>query len=179
MSVPVETTPGDRITDAHLYGDGYITLGNIMLRGLPDVVHVEGYELVRKSELHISLACTKRLAPLIDPARPVDVERELVEEFKDVATVEPLDDFELLPEFRLVQKGIKKTLIVMAFVPGLELLYDELRDRFQTELPTQPTHITLYTLQPEAGTGILSRQQLSEISHVVDVPELLHLKRVN
>ena len=57
----------------------------------------------------------------------------------------------------------------MTSLPGLEKFFAELQEKYGVKLPLQPTHITLYTLQPEAGIGILSPHELERDSEVVDV----------
>jgi hypothetical protein len=41
----------------------------------------------------------------------------------------------------------------MAEVPGLADFFTLLGQKFQKDLPVQAPHITLYTLQPNAGIG--------------------------
>jgi hypothetical protein len=83
---------------------GYISLSNLDLGELPEIITVDGKTLSKKSEFHISLG-----------------------------------------------------------------------QKFQKELPAQVAHITLYTLQPNAGIGILSVEELQRDSEIVEVPELQRL----
>lgn len=154
------------------YSLGFIILGNLDLGNLPEHVTVQGFELSQKSEFHISLVCAYILARLIDPEHKARVEGEIVEEFKKFVARQPLSGYKLLPQFRFVQRGQKKTLIVMAEVPGLPDFFATLSHKFQVDLPLQPAHITLYTLQPNAGIGILSDEELQRDSAPVEVPGL-------
>lgn len=160
----------------HSHGSGYLSFAGIELTGLPETVIVEGQELLRKSEFHISLACLKRLAPMVTSSGPAAVEAEMVELFKDYIETEPLDEFELLPEFRRVSRDERVSLVVMTFVPGLAGYFDVLRHQYGVDFPDQPTHITLYTLQPEAGIGILSAEQIAADTQLVSVPELRDIR---
>ncbi|MCA9330761.1 hypothetical protein KC957_01830 [Candidatus Saccharibacteria bacterium] len=113
---------------------------------------------------------------MVTTSEPAIVEAEMVELFKDYVDTEPLDEFELLPEFRRVERDERVSLVVMTFVPGLLGYFDVLRHQYGVDFPDQPTHITLYTLQPEAGIGILSVEQVAADTHVVDVSQLRDIK---
>ena len=162
------------ITDRHNYDNGYIGLVNLDIGELPETIECESYTLHRKSEFHISLVCAKRIAPLIYPDDEDRGREEIVAHFLRIVKDIPLTDFELLPELRFVEKDVRKTLVVMAKVPGIKELFDRLRTEYLgVDIPTQQTHITLYTLQPEAGIGLLSKEEVDKISRPVKAPEKL------
>jgi len=157
------------ITLRHNYDNGYIGLVNLELGDLPATVTVGEYELLRKSEFHISLICAKKIAPLIDANRVEGIEAEIVETFKQFVGTNPLTSYSLTGEYRLVKRDERVTLVAMTIVPSIEDLFTALEEKYGVKLPLQPTHITMYTLQPEAGIGILSQQELVRDSTVVDV----------
>jgi hypothetical protein len=158
------------ISAHHNHNNGYIGLVNIELGDLPQKLSVGEYELVLKSEFHISLVCTKKIAVLIDPTRVDEIRAEIVESFKQFIQTTPLTDYGITNEFRLVKRDERVTLVVLAVVPGLENFFAELEERYGKNIPVQVTHITLYTLQPEAGIGILSLEELERDSKPVNVP---------
>jgi hypothetical protein len=157
------------ISEHHNYDNGYIGLVNIELDNLAKTIEVDEYELLIKSEFHVSLLCTKNIAPLIDDTNVDIIESELVEFFLDFIKTTPLDTYSATNEFRLVKNNDRVTLVGMVIVPGIEGLFTELSKKYGVSLPIQPTHITVYTLQPEKGIGILSKEQLDEESLVVNV----------
>lgn len=164
------------ITAHHNYDEGYVSLGNLLLPGLPESIEVEGDTLVRKGEFHISLVCVKRLAPLIKPDDEEAARVELVEHFQRISTDLPLNKYKLLREFRVVERDDRKTLVVMAQVPGIERLFDRLRKIYPSvDIPTQQPHITLYTLPEGRGIGLISKEEVEKLSHIVQVPELKNL----
>jgi hypothetical protein len=61
----------------HNYDNGYMGLVNIELSNLPQKLSVEGYELLLKSEFHISLISAKKIALLIDPDRAGEIQLEI------------------------------------------------------------------------------------------------------
>jgi len=164
------------ITKYHNYDDGYIALANIRLKNTPDKLLINGNELYKKSEFHISIMAVVELAPLLDPE---DIERAselLKQDFLDFVATNDMTQFTLTGEYRLVTRDDRMTLVAMVDLQGIEELFEYLRRKYYIDFPTQPTHITLYTLQPGAGIGILSREELENDSVSVEIPELQQLK---
>lgn len=164
------------ISTHHNYDNGYIGLVNLRLQDLPKTVAVHSHILQLKSELHVSLICAKRIAAIINPELKDQVQEEIVKLFLEFTMRHPLNQFSLLPELRLVRRDHRRTLVVMVLVPGLNLFFRKLENRYKADLPVQPTHITLYTLQPDAGIGILSPEELKRDSEVVLMPDLAIIK---
>lgn len=164
------------VTERHNYDNGYISLVNIELENAPDKITVNGNELLKKSEFHISIMAIKNLAPLLDPDNVEQASELLKQDFLDFAATNDLTSFALTGECRLVTRDERVTVVVMVDLKGVEGLFQYLQQKHNIDFPTQPTHVTLYTLQPEAGIGILSQEQLETDSILVEVPELASLK---
>lgn len=166
------------ITDRHNHDDGYIALVNITLDNLPDKIHINGMNLHKKDEFHISLVATKHLAPLIDASDIEGASKILERHFVEFADQNDLTKFTLTGEYRLVTKDERVTLVAMVDMDNVPALFDFLRIRNKVDLPLQPTHITLYSLQPNTGIGILSEDEMNTISKRMELPELSQLKVV-
>lgn len=166
------------ITPLHTSENGYISLwcGDELNR-LPDTIEVSGYTLQVKPEhkFHISLVCLKRLAPLVDGSNPERVEAQMTELFIQTQREVPMDKYELSGELYLVQKEERVTVVATCDVPGLEEYFVRLNNHYGANMPLQPTHLTLYTLQPAAGIGILSAEELGQLGRAVRIPELTPL----
>lgn len=162
------------ITPYHNHDAGYISLTDIELANAPKTIQVEGLTLHRKSEFHISLVSLKRLVPLLETT-----EEELEKAFLEFQASHNLTTYRLTQNYRLVRRGEKATIIVMVEVDDIEALFDFLRQKYNRDIPTQPTHITLYTLQPEVGIGLFSDEEVTKESTPVVIPELANLKAVN
>jgi hypothetical protein len=161
------------ITSHHNYDNGYIGLVNLQLANLSKTVDIEDYHLLRKSELHISLLAPKHLAPLIVRTNGESIEQiqdKIVAFFKEFVQTTPLTTYRLTDEVRLVKRDERVTLVAMAKVPGIGEFFAALNARFNTNLPIQVTHITIYTLQPDAGIGINSPEMFEQDSHIVNIP---------
>lgn len=167
-------TPNINFTDAHSEYHSYIALKDIKVGDIPETFRFEGYNLEVKREFHISLVWASKVARLIDESREEELIDEIHQAFKDFHAQKPVVEFKLLPELRFLEKGEQKTIIVMAEVEHLEEFFNEVRGRYQTEIPSQPTHVTLYTLPPDRiGVGIFDEKQLEEQTKVVVLPELM------
>lgn len=164
------------ITPSHNCDDGYIALANIELANVPKTITIDPYLLTRTSEFHVSLMALKHLAPMIDPESPTEVTTQLVDDFVRFTKATPLTTLELTSEFRLVRRGERVSVVVMVEVPGIDALFDTLRIKYGPTLPTQPTHITLYTLQPNTGIGLFSFDEVARDTRVVMIPELNNIK---
>ncbi|MGE5309705.1 MAG: hypothetical protein ACM3JF_01335 [Sphaerimonospora mesophila] len=143
---------------------------------MPDKIVVNNYELLRKSEFHISIMAIKHLAPILNPNNIASASEQLKQDFIDFAATNDLITFTLTGQYRLVAHNERVTVVAMVNLQGVEELFHYLRQKHAIDLPIQPTHITLYTLQPETAIGILSEQQLEDNSVLVTLPELAGLK---
>jgi hypothetical protein len=167
------------ITDKHNHDNGYISLINISLQNVPERVNVDGYELLRRSEFHVSIMALKNLAPMLNPDNVEQASEQLKQDFLEFIKDHKLADFHLTGEYRLVKRDERVTVVTMVKLEDTDKLFDYLRSKHHVDFPTQPTHITLHTLQPEAGIGILSHDELVGSSSVIDVPALADVRITN
>ena len=166
----------DMITDRHSYGGGYISLRNFDLQNLPETISVDSYELLKKGEFHVSIMALKNLAPMLNPENPEQASEQLEQDFLEFVKTHDLTDFRLTGEYQLVTRDERVTVVAMVELKNINELFDYLRSKHGVDFPTQPTHITMYTLQPEAGIGILSQDELTDSSLVVDIPALANVE---
>lgn len=160
------------ITPYHNHDDGYISIIIKNFFDLPETIVVDNKTLFKKSEFHISLLALKHIVPLINQSGGQASEDNLVQDFLDIQKQLILSDFQLTNDLRYVKRAERETVIAMVEVPGIEDLFDKLRKKYDVNIPSQPTHITLYTLQADMGIGILSRDELLKCSEHITVPEL-------
>ncbi len=160
------------------YENKYIALNLPVRDGMPKTISVGGYELLLKSEFHISLIKVSYVLGQINASNPQATEDEIVELFAQFIKKQPLDTYKPLKQFRFVQLDERKTLVGVVDVPHINEFFELLRSTYATNIPTQATHITMYTLQPEAGIGILSQEQMDRDSLPVELPEFENIQFV-
>lgn len=164
------------ITDKHNHDNGYISLINVNLRNVPEKIETDGYKLLKKGEFHVSIMALKNLAPMLNPENPEHASERLKQDFLEFVKNHKLADFRLTGEYRLVKRDERVTVVAMVELKNIDELFDYLRSKHGIDFPTQPTHITMYTLQPEAGIGILSQDELIDSSSVIDIPALANIE---
>ena len=163
------------ITDHHDYNDyGYIGLIGLKLANVPEAITVEGIKLTKKAEFHVTLICVRKIAELIDHERAAAIEQELVADFAVYQAEHPMVEFMPKHEYYLMRKDDRITLVGLMNMPSLEPYFEHLRQKYDRQLPTQPAHITMYTIDPAGhrGIGILSEAELTQYGEPVIIPEL-------
>lgn len=160
------------ITDRHNCDDGYISLVNIDLLNLPKTIDINDYILTRKNEFHISLVCLKQLDNMFESGVLVAKKQVIKQAFLNFEKSHNLTEFDLTGEYRLAKLGDKVTVAAMVDMPNLNELFDSLMNATGIQLPTQPAHITIYTLQPEVGIGLTSSEQVKKETQAIDLPFL-------
>jgi hypothetical protein len=155
------------------YQNRFIQLANLRIDNLPKKINIDDEEFVIKSEFHITVLAVEQIAQLINADFTEDLKLEIVDYFYNFVKSTPLTNYRLTNELRMVQDGSSKTIIVMAELDDIDMLFLELRNKYSVELPVQPTHITLYTLPSDTfGIPIFSYEELFEISKIINLPEL-------
>jgi hypothetical protein len=162
------------ITSYHSYDYGYIFLLVKHFVGLPVQIKIDGKTLFKKDEYHVSLMDLEHLVSFIKVGTDTDSvsEDDLVNDFLDYQSTTDLSQFQPTNIFRYVKRDGVETVITMVDMPNLEGLFEKIRVKYGVDIPTQPTHITLYTLHPEVSIGILSQSELERYSEQVYLPDL-------
>jgi hypothetical protein len=147
-----------------LYAKGYIGLP-ITITGLPESIVIEGQTLVRKNSFHVSLLCVKDLL-----AENAGIEIDVIKAFCTYANQNDIAFATYTGEFRFAQAGERKSLIALCEISNLHGLANEMSKATGLPVPSQPTHVTLYTLQPNLGIGLNSPQAMAAHSVSVEAP---------
>lgn len=150
--------------DKHTYGGGYLAL-SVELNRLPPSVEVNGVTLQLKTSFYVSLLCVKNLIE----KHGEEIEAKVLDIFCDFIKNNGVSLEGYKGEFRFAQRETdgRKTLVVMVNISNLEGFFEELRTKLNIEVDTQPTHITLYTLELDEGIGINGQKDLGDLTEVV------------
>ena len=160
----------------HTFENGYIALRDMQLPGLSSEIVVDGETLPVQTEHHISLVCTKDLAPLINAENSAELEQQLLQAFLQFEAQNNMTDYELTGNFYVVETEEQKSIVVACNVLHLAELFDHLSAKFDCKLPTQYAHITLYA-RNNAGIPMLSEEVLKRIAKPIELPELAGLHK--
>ena len=145
----VNTNPEGNNIEKYKFADGYIYL-RLTIRDLPPKLNVSGYELLAKEEFHCSLVCVKDLQEKYGD----DINEKIINLFHNFSSKNKMDLVGYRNEFRLVQRGERVSVIVMCDISNIDKFFELMKQELGIESDIQPTHVTLYTLQPNMGIGV-------------------------
>jgi hypothetical protein len=149
------------------YSKGYIALP-VEVGVLPETVVIEGETLQRKTSFHVSLLCVKEILE-----KKPDAEQHILDTFCAYVADNDISFAGYTGEFRFAQNEERKTLIALCNVTKIADFSRALGEKLGLSLPIQPTHITLYTLQPDMGIGLNSPEDMAQKSIMVEVPAVV------
>jgi len=152
----------------YTFRDGTITLP-VSLDNLPKQIEVEGYKLALKSNFHVSLVCIGKIVEKQGISIP-DFENLVIKDFCDFIKNNDVSLVRYKDEFRFVAQDEKKSIVVMVEVSNMDKFFDILNRRHGLNAEVQPTHITLYTLQPDMGIFITDSKDLEQFTRTIKSP---------
>lgn len=147
------------------YNKGYIALW-CEDYDLPDTFEVDGETLLKKDHFHVSLLCVKNILEV----KP-DIEDEVLKHFCDFIKDNEVKFEGFTKEFRFAQNDERKSVVALCKVSDLHKFSEYLTKKIGITVVPQPAHVTIYTLQPNAGIGLNSPEEMGEKSEPVEVPE--------
>ena len=132
---------------------------------LPETFEIEGEVFKKKNEFHVSLLCVKNILKI----KP-EIEEEILKSFCEFIQINEIKFEDFTEEFRLAKDGERKSVVAMCHVSNLDKFNDYLSEKIGLKIPKQPTHITIYTLEPNVGVGLNSQEELEQKSKKIEVP---------
>jgi hypothetical protein len=130
------------------YDKGYIALW-LEDYPLPDTLDIEDTTLLKKDHFHVSLLCVKNILEVIP-----DIENEILNHFCDFVKEKELKFEGFTNEYRTAYADERKSVVALCNVSNLNTFADYLSEKIDVKVAHQPAHVTIYTLQPNAGIGI-------------------------
>lgn len=158
--------------------NGIYQLGNketislpVAIPGLPDTITAAGHTLKKRPEFHVSLVCTGQIRTrhrLTDE----HFTEEIVRAFCDYVERHSVVFVRFRDEFRFVELGEQKTVVVMVEVSNLEGFFDYMNEAYGLRMEYPQTHVTLYTLDGEPGIFLIDSGDIKERTRIIPNPEL-------
>ena len=146
-----------KINDNYRFDQGYVMLPLVLpIGGLNKNIVLFGDTYHLKKEFHVSLLSTKNLTRKYSIS-----EEESLDFFRGFTLSKDLINVHYLPEYRIATHvDGRKSIIQIVSIENYDLFFQELRKYFEIEIPTQPLHITIYTLDGGNGIGISSPEEM-------------------
>ncbi len=146
----------------------------VSFTGLPPKIYVQGYTLFLKTELHISLVGIEKLIKRCHITIP-NFQEKVVADFCEFTKQHSIDFVRCQDEVRFVVRAERRSVVVMCDLANLDAFFDVLNAKYGLKLPHQPTHVTLYTLQPSIGIFLMDAEDIQSETKIVSVPEISKL----
>ena len=159
-------------SDKYTYNKGYICLP-IEIAPLPKTIDVDGNILNLKSTFHVSLLCIKNI---LEKNNRENLEQLIIEKFCSFISKNEISFLKFNGEFRFAQFKERKTIIARCEVSHLVEFINFLSKELSIEIPLPPTHVTLFTLQPDMGIGLNSYEELGVKSKIIDIQSEISMK---
>lgn len=141
----------------------------VSFSGLPARIKVGGYELLLKDSFHVSLVCIGKIVEKNKLTIP-DFVNKVIADFCAFTMDVDVRLQKYQNEFRFVAEGERRSLIVMCDILNLDTFFDLLNNKYKLNLEYPPTHVTLYTLQPNLGIFLTDAEDIHRLTKNIELP---------
>lgn len=134
----------------------------------------DNQKLIKKDTFHFTVLHVETACELMRAAgglQHASAEEKVTAFFNTFVEKHPIDLVSFQDDFRYAQKDEKRTVVVRCIASNLTEFFAELNHTFGIDMPIQPTHVTLYTLQKNVGIHIPSDEVMNSLPNV-NIPEL-------
>lgn len=149
-----------------------LALDKRIFEPFPPEIAWRDIQLFKKSEFHVTLLHAKGSPEFFSISIGA-----ITDFFTAFVSKSPITFVSFIDDFRYVEEEDKKTILIRCTVSNIERLFAELNSVFDTHLPVQPTHITLYSLEKTVGIHVNDVEAMERLPRI-DLPGLeMALKR--
>lgn len=141
----------------------------VFFTGLPSTIEVEGNMLSLKNAFHVSLVCIGKIAEknnLTDP----DLVTKIVTDFCEFTQYSPVDLVRYRDEFKFATEADRRAVVAMCDISNLDKFFDLINQKYSLKLEYPPTHVTLYTLQPNVGIFLTDNDDINRLTKPIGAP---------
>lgn len=146
----------------------------VKIANLTKEIEAEGYRLLLRTAFHISLMCIGKIAEKYNVTRP-DFINEVVNDFCEFVQNKDIDFIRFTGEFRFATQNERRTVIAMCEVSNLDEFYEIMNKKYGLKVELPPTHVTLYTLQPDMGIFLVDSEDINNLTKVIALPLALDI----
>lgn len=134
--------------------------------GWPTVFEIEGYTLTLKTKFHVSLVAVGQIIKKHGVTEANFLE-DVVNFFCEYVQKHPVELVRYKNEFRFVSENERRAVVVMCDVVNIDQFFDLLSVRYNLRLQHPPTHVTLYTLQPDVGIFLTDFHDMEKLTKLL------------
>lgn len=143
----------------------------VSMTNLPAIIEIEGYTLSLKTEFHVSLVYIGKIAEKNKIGDP-DIVEKIVADFCEFTRQNKIELLRYRNDFRFVTRDDNRSVVIMCDISNLDKFFNFLNQKYALELEYPPTHVTLYTLQPNIGIFLTDSEDISKTTKQIDIPIL-------
>ena len=154
--------------EKYTFGSQTISLP-VVLKDLPEEINIEGYKLLLRSSFHVSLVCIGKIIEKHDVSVS-NFENLVIADFCKFVAENDISLIRYRDEFRFVESGEKRSVVVFCDVFNLRGFFNIINKKYGLHLEVQPTHVTLYTLQPDVGIFLIDSNDIQQLTKSINNP---------
>ena len=141
---------GQWITRSQHEGEAYRALRVNLPERLPQTVYVGGQQWERNPDPHVTMFDSRRVRKVLGEGEHSETIARMAQQVSDA----PIHVTSIGPEWRVAEKGDRRSLVVGAEVEGTLDLYGQLSRDAGREIPVPPLHVTVYMAPGKKGIGL-------------------------
>ena len=141
----------------------------VSLTGLPEKIEVEGHKLFLKNSFHVSLVCIGKIIEKQHISIP-DFINKVFTDFCEFTKDKNISFIQYQNKFRLVSQGERYSVVVMCEISNLDEFFIYLNEKYNIQIESQPTHVTLYTLEHNTGIFLTDSEDIKNLTKSISNP---------
>lgn len=143
--------------------DGYLwfVLPLEKFKALPETLEVKGKKFLKKKEFHVTVINVPGTAKRLSLKHPgKDLELELQKLLKEYVEEHSIRFLKFTGDLRLAISPEFRSIAALSEMEGVEGYFDLIRAKYGLDIPTQPTHVSIYTLEGGPAVGIDTKEEM-------------------
>ncbi|MBI2003426.1 MAG: hypothetical protein HYS78_00375 [Parcubacteria group bacterium] len=145
---------------------------SVSMSGLPEKIEVEGQTLFLKTSFHVSLVCIGKVIEKHNISTPGFINK-VVDDFCEFTRTDSINFFRYRNEFRFASQNDRCSVIAMCDVSNLDRFFQIINQKYGLKIEYPPTHVTIYTLQPDKGIFITDSKDIKKLTKPIIIPGLV------
>lgn len=165
--------------DKFICGNRYMLAGQredtiilpVSFSDFPSKIEINGYELLLKTEFHVSLVCIGKIIEKHKVTIPNFIDK-IVQDFCEFTKSNAVGVLRYRNEFLFASESDLRSVVIMCDVSNLSKFFDLMNDKYGLNVKPPPTHVTLYTL---TGLGIFltDSEDVENLTVAIENPGIL------
>ncbi len=141
----------------------------VSFSNLPKSIVVNERTLLLRSSFHVSLVCVGKIIEKYNVTIP-DFLDKIIVDFCEFTKNKSIDFSSCRNEFRFASENDRRSVVVMCGISNLREFFDFINRKYSLETECPPTHITLYTSQPDAGIFLTHSGDIARLTKIIGNP---------